>query len=248
MNSSFMVDQQIIEAVKGGDFVIEDPGGRKLIYSDGRKARDAGLDAHGYVLHARRIYSRHKAANRNEEWINLKTAKGFTFQPKELILIETYERISLSRKICGTIHSLARLTLLGFSHISTTVHPGWSEAVGSPQPLRIAIYNMGDLQVEIRDKHPIARMLLHQSEVGAEISAPTPEEVFQRADIAMEQYSDKTKREKRFMRISTGVVVTAVTLIIPSLLSDGFSLVEILKTIGIGLLALWTAYVFRHLE
>jgi deoxycytidine triphosphate deaminase len=248
MATSFLVDKLIIEAVKRGDLVIEDPGGRKLIDpTDGTPARDAGLDAHGYILHARRVCSWRKGFSAKEPWIDLKKAEKFVLRPKESVLIETYERLSLSRKICGTIHSLARLTLLGISHISTTVHPGWGTDEKGPQPLRIAICNLGHLTIEIRDKEPIARIIFHESETNAQTNAPLPEEVFQRVDNAIERHMKASADEQRNLRLSFLVILTASLLTILSILSEGISVVSVLKAIAMALLASWAAYIFREM-
>jgi len=245
MPASFLVDRLIIEAVKRGDLRIEDPGGRKLIDpADGKPARDSGLDAHGYILHARRLCSWRKG--RDKGWIDLKATGKFVLHPKELVLIETYERLSLSPNICATIHALARLTLLGLSHISTTVHPGWGK--DGPQPLRIALSNHGDLHFEIQDKEPLARILFYESETNAEINAPTPDEVFQRAENALNKHEAAAATQERLMRWTYIVVFTALLLIILSLLSDGLSVTEILfKGAAMTLIGLWAALIFRKM-
>ena len=248
MAASYLVDKLIIEAVKRGDLVIEDPGGRKLIDPiTGTPARDAGLDAHGYILHARRVCSWRKGFGTKEPWIDLKKVERFVLRPKELALIETYERLSLSRKICGTIYALARLTLLGLSHISTTVHPGWGTGGSGPQPLRIAICNLGSIPIEIRDKEPIARILFHESEADAQIEAPLPQEVFQRADNAIERHMEASAREQRLLRITYLVLITVFLLVIPSLFSEGVSVASVLKAIAMALVASWAAYIFREM-
>lgn len=247
MATSFLVDSLIVEAVKRGDLRIEDPDGRPLVDPrSGRLARDAGLDAHGYILHARHVCSWRKSPT-EEAWINLKKAGKFELHPKELVLIETYERLSLSPHICGTIHALARLTLLGLSHISTTVHPGWGTDESGPQPLRIAIYNLGDVKVPIQDKEPIARIIFYESEVDASINAPFPEEVFQRAERAIKQHKEEAVREQRFWRQTILLFITIFLLIIPSLISEGISIASVSKTIAMGLVALWVTHFFREM-
>ena len=162
MLTSFLVDPQIVDAVKEGELVIQDPDGREMLQKDGTRARDAQLDAHGYILRARLICSWRNG--NNEDWISLKEKNTYTLRPQEQVFIETYEHFYLCPSICGTIHALARLTLLGLSHISTTVHPGWGSPE-KPEALRIAITNMGQVPWVISDKEPIARMVFHESAI-----------------------------------------------------------------------------------
>ena len=247
MDASFLVDKQIVSAVQQGDLVIEDPGKRKLIDPvTGRPERDAELDAHGYILHARKIYSWRKTSG--DYIINLKERDDFILYPGESIFIETYEYLSFSPKLCGTIHSLARLTLLGFSHISTTVHPGWGQGEGS-QPLRIAITNLGKLELQIKDKEPIARLLLYKSDTAAEIRAPRPEEVFQRSEVAIqrhiEKHKEETSRTNRLVRWSIVAIVTILIIVVQPLFVDGATIEEMVKASAMTMVALWATYLFK---
>jgi deoxycytidine triphosphate deaminase len=202
MVAALLFDKLIIEAVKQGELVIEAPDGRKLIdprtgqLATGPDLPSPGLDAHRYVLHARRVCS--WRANTESPWIDLES-KDFVIHPGELVFIETYERLTLSRKICGTIHGLARLTLLGLSLVSsTTVHPGWGADQDGPQPLRIAFHNLGNLPVRIQYKNPIACILFYKSEVEAGIDPPPPRDVFRRMEDAIEQHKKTVARRRGY--------------------------------------------------
>jgi deoxycytidine triphosphate deaminase len=203
MVAALLFDKLIIEAVKQGELVIEAPDGRKLIdprtgqLATGPDLPSPGLDAHRYVLHARRVCS--WRANTESPWIDLES-KDFVIHPGELVFIETYERLTLSRKICGTIHGLARLALLGFSPVSsTTVHPGWGVGQDGPQPLRIAFHNLGNLSIKIRYKEPIACILFHKSEVEAEIPSPSPQTVFKMMEEAIERHKKTVARRRGYL-------------------------------------------------
>jgi hypothetical protein len=77
MVAALLFDKLIIEAVKQGELVIEAPDGRKLIdprtgqLATGPDLPSPGLDAHRYVLHARRVCS--WRANTESPWIDLES-------------------------------------------------------------------------------------------------------------------------------------------------------------------------------
>jgi deoxycytidine triphosphate deaminase len=202
MVAALLLDKLIIEAVKQGELVIEAPDGRKLIdprtgqLATGPDLPSPGLDAHRYILHARRVCS--WRANMESPWIDLES-KDFVIHRGELVFIETYERLTLSRKICGTIHGLARLALLGLSPVSsTTVHPGWGADQDGPQPLRIAFHNLGNLPIRIQYKDSIACILFYKSEVEAGIDPPSPRVVFRRMEDAIEQHKKTVARRRGY--------------------------------------------------
>lgn len=240
-NPSILMDIQIVQAVRDGELQIVDPGGRPLIEAGtGTRAEDSGLDAHGYVLHLRKLYSW-----REGKWISLKGGRSYVLHPDEFIIAETYEKLSLGRNVCATIHALARLTLQGISHISTTVHPGWGAS--SPEVLRIGIRNVAPWPITLRDKQRIARMLLWRSSSPAQlVSAPTARDIFQYMDAIIGEYQSVRNKQKKAVRILFLLMGTFFVIVVASLLSGSQSPVfDWFKVIGITLIGLWAAYVFK---
>lgn len=240
LQKSVLFDQQIVDAVKEGQLRIEDPGGRPLIDpASGATASDAGLDVHGYLLHVRRIYSW-----REGKWISLKGGKTYAVKPDEFIITETYEKFSFSRKICGTIHALARLTLQGISHISTTVHPGWGAK--SPDVFRIAIKNVGSSSITIRDKQEIARLLFWQgSEPASLLNPPSSDDIFQYMEEAIKAQQHARDKQARATRLLYPIFLTIILIVLMPIILGEPTIADWLKAFGFALIGLWAAYVFK---
>lgn len=82
--------------------------------------------------------------------------------PHDTVIVETYESVTLSKQLGGTIHSVATLTLTqGFSHISTTVDPGWRGK------LLISFHNHLDIPFELSFKKPFCTICLYQMQSEA---------------------------------------------------------------------------------
>ncbi len=238
---SILIDTQIVQAVRDGELQIVDPDGRPLIDAGtGTRSADSGLDAHGYVLHLRNLYSW-----REGKWISLKGGRSYVLRPDEFIIAETYEKLSLMRNVCATIHALARLTLQGISHISTTVHPGWGAS--SPEVLRIGVRNMAPWPITLRDKQRIARMLLCRSSIPAQlVSAPTAKDIFQYMDTIIGEYQRIRNRQSKAVKVLLLLVGTFFVIVVASLLPGNQSpIFDWLKALGAALIGLWAAYMFR---
>ncbi|MEW5720178.1 MAG: hypothetical protein AB1817_16245, partial [Chloroflexota bacterium] len=122
---------------------------------------------------------------------------------------------------------------------------GWGK--NGPQPFRIAVSNLGDLHIDVLDKEPIARMLFYHSVGMAETAAPTPDEVFQRAENAFTRHKAAAATKQRLMRISYLVLCSLVFLFIAILFAEGFSLAQVFKAAALGLVTLWSALIFRKM-
>ncbi len=81
------------------------------------------IDAHGIYLRANKIRS--WRAGLAVGFQQLDQFDDYLIEPGDFVTIETYEHIAIQKTLGGTIHSLARLSLVGLMGISTTVHPGW---------------------------------------------------------------------------------------------------------------------------
>lgn len=186
-------DVAIIEKIKAGEIQITDPDGKSVINTKtGAEIVPGLLQAHGYDLRAEAIYK----WGAMEDFQKLEQGDEIIIQPNQFVVIKTFERIRLSRNIGATIHSLARLTLLGMSHISTTIHPGWAENDDEPEQLTVAVYNVSRVKISLPALSPICRAVFFEV-VPASRPAPTSMQVRERFELVKhkmrDKYSSKTK-------------------------------------------------------
>ncbi|MEQ8997174.1 MAG: deoxycytidine deaminase [Coleofasciculus sp. B1-GNL1-01] len=108
--------------------------------------------------------------------------------PRDTVVIETLESISLSREVGATIHAMAtRVTSQGLSHISTTVDPGWTGK------LLISCHNYRDSPVELRFGDSLCTICFFRVESQAKGSVGRPPD---RDDI-WQQLREKANQEKQ---------------------------------------------------
>ncbi|MDB9430844.1 deoxycytidine deaminase [Microcystis aeruginosa CS-555/01A07] len=89
--------------------------------------------------------------------INIQEQKSIQIDPDDTVVIYTFESISLSMNISGTIHSIVRRVVIdGLSHISTTVDPGWNGQ------LLIAIHNYRDIPVVLNYKDRLCTICFYK--------------------------------------------------------------------------------------
>lgn len=132
-------DKDIKAALEAGDIVITP-------FSDG------SLTPVGYDLRVGEYafsWDRKKVINIPE----LRDEK-LVIGPGDSVIISTYEKIGLSPKIGGTVHSIVRLVTEGLSHVSTTLDPGW------PGP-RVAYPEGGHLLVRLHNTRKARLRLKH---------------------------------------------------------------------------------------
>lgn len=123
----------------------------------------------------------------NKHEIDIKQEKRIEIQPKDTVVIETLESMSISKEIAGTIHSMVSQTIpQGLSHISTTVVPGWRGK------LLISIHNYRDCSVELRFKDSFCTVCFYRVESESKASLGNPVD---RVDL-WRQLKDKAKEEK----------------------------------------------------
>lgn len=203
-------DQDIIDAVeRTGELVIKGPAGNDQI-KNGHAQDGFVLESMGFGLRIQEILS-----YRDGGKISWPNDKKYWLQPGELVIVETYERIALSKKLAGTIHGRARKSLMGEIGISTTIHPGWPGNAAKPMepaPLRVAVSNHGPSPLYLEQRgEPFCRVLLHQMLNEPNLEAPRQDEIFSDADKAFEVVQSRNKQrsllQKRWVQIVAGLVL-----------------------------------------
>lgn len=201
---TFLTDTLIIRRMRSGELKIVNPEGQPVIEPSTGIEREPGqFEAHGYDLRAGDVYSW-----RVGNWVNLRQKGQYALRPGEFVIVKTYESVTLGKRIAATLHSRARLTLLGFSHISTTVHPGWGET--SPAPFVIAVHNVGKATLPIQYKQPFCRMIFYESAEEASREAPTLERVTEMFTTAIA----KQKEALNVRRKAIGWVLVCISVIL----------------------------------
>ena len=98
--------------------------------------------------------------------ISVKEERQITIDPGDTVLLSVRERIQTSKKIAGTIHSKVSLVSRGFSHVSTTVDPGWKGE------LTVLISNVRDIPLTLKFEQPFCTLVLHKTFSPATKEAP----------------------------------------------------------------------------
>ncbi|MEQ9355259.1 dCTP deaminase [Coleofasciculus chthonoplastes] len=127
--------------------------------------------------------------NKREE--NIERDGGIEIEPRDTVVIETLESITLSREVGATIHAMAtRVNSQGLSHISTTVDPGWTGK------LLISCHNYRDSPVELRLGDSFCTVCFFRVDSQAKVSVGRPPD---RDDI-WQQLIEKASQEKQQLR------------------------------------------------
>ncbi|NJL84107.1 MAG: deoxycytidine deaminase [Chloroflexaceae bacterium] len=93
---------------------------------------------------------------------NIEQDKKIEIRPGDTVVIQTFEKISLSKNVAGTIHSMvSRVVPNALSHISTTVDPGWSGK------MLVSFHNFRDTSVVLEYKSPFCTICFYQVKQGA---------------------------------------------------------------------------------
>jgi dCTP deaminase len=99
---------------------------------------------------------------------SIKNEKQIVIDPGDTVLISVREKIQVSKNIGGTIHSKVSLVSRGFSHISTTVDPGWKGE------MTILISNTITTPLTLYFEEPFCTLVLYRTESPATKEAPEP--------------------------------------------------------------------------
>jgi len=198
-------DQAILERIRTGDIQLVGPDGQPVINPTTGRERELGqLQAHGYDLRVNRVFSWG-----TNSWIDLADGERYTIKPGEFVVVGTYERIRLSRNVAATVHAMARMTIAGLNHISTTVHPGWAEDEPEPRYLLVAVSNVSKAPLTIKRRQRFCRLLFYDVSPSSVTAAPNLEMIKRRF------YDIRATMQPRYARVNivkgVGLVVIVVS-------------------------------------
>jgi deoxycytidine triphosphate deaminase len=97
---------------------------------------------------------------RDIKQVDISNSKPLLLRPNDTALIITVEEVKMKPNIAGTIHSKVSLASLGFSHISTTIDPGWGNQGGH---LLIQISNQGTIPLELKLRDPFCTVVFYRT-------------------------------------------------------------------------------------
>lgn len=83
--------------------------------------------------------------------------------PGESMLVATNEGVSVSSSIGGSLYATVRNTDVGFSHVSTTIDPGWKGK------LQIGFVNATKIRQELNILDPICKVRFHRFDTPTEV-------------------------------------------------------------------------------
>lgn len=122
---------------------------------------------------------------------NIERTGTLEIGPKDTVVIETYESVSLSKNISATIHAMATLTIEhSLSHISTTIDPGWTGT------MLIAIHNPRKTSVQLDFKSSFCTVCFYQVKSQSQIALGREPD---RADLwrRLKNIANQQKNEER---------------------------------------------------
>lgn len=161
--------------------------------------------------------------------------RPYKIRPREVVIIETYESIGLSKKYAATVHTLATLSLRGSIGISTTIHPGWpnKDLTGKDRHSRISVafVNISQYHIPLSKGDKFCRLLIHETSSEPDRRAPSIEDVTRslqeiRNDIA------KQKSKKRNLFILAFIIfITAAIVIFMMASKDSDLIITLLATL-----------------
>ena len=111
---------------------------------------------------------------KKRHFLNVGKEREIVIEPGDTVLISTLEDVSISRAVAGTIHSKVSLVSYGFTHISTTVDPGWRGK------MLIQIGNTRRIPLTLKYGDPFCTLVFYKTETPAEMPSVKPPE---RSDI-----------------------------------------------------------------
>jgi dCTP deaminase len=100
--------------------------------------------------------------------ISIKDEKQITIDPGDTVLLAVREKIQVSKNVGGTIHSKVSLVSRGYSHISTTLDPGWKGE------MTILISNTRSIPLTLEFEQPFCTLVLSKTKSPATKEAPEP--------------------------------------------------------------------------
>ncbi|WP_414585030.1 dCTP deaminase domain-containing protein [Scytonema sp. PCC 10023] len=124
---------------------------------------------------------------KNKREFDIEQERRIEIEPNDTVVIETLESVSLSKEVGATIHAMAtRAVLQGFSHISTTIDPGWTGK------LLISVHNYRDSSVELRFRDSFCTVCFYKTESESKVPLGRPVD----RDDLWQGLLEKAKEEK----------------------------------------------------
>lgn len=237
--SNLDIIQKIIEK----EIVIEEPDGTSVIDIPTKSERRPGqLQGHGYDMRVGAIYSW-----QNRKWNELQNGEHYDVKPGEFLLVRTYEHILLGKQVSATISSLARHTLPGLSHISTTIHPGWCGKGDKTEQLIVAIQNISRITVTLTQGSAFCRLMFFQLAQKATLPPPDLDQVmreFQGYRIRLEKQYSRQRKVIGWLLIVMSVAFAAVILWWIEHQYSNYTNISI--PVVVAVLTIWLGYVRRR--
>lgn len=229
-------DSDIIKNIQSQDIELVNSLFEPVINtSTGKEVEPGQLHPHGYDFRSDAVYSWEKG-----KWIELSNEREYQIEASEFVIVRTYEKVRLSDKIAALIHSKTRHTLLGMSHISTAIHPGWSFNEGKPGPLLIGVTNLSKAPILLRYKDAICRATFFEMSSTPIRSSPSYEQVVHNFETAKHiltrRYDIYTKLKGAFFLIillfGAGVLLYFTTTYSSKFTSAAIAVVMAAVTVG----------------
>lgn len=174
-------DQDSKEKIQAGEIVLVEPGGRSVIDTVAGHERSQGqLQAHGYDLRPEAIQDWS-----GSDWHRLQQGKDYPLMPRSFVVVRTHERVQASNNAAATISAMARKTLLGLTHVSTTVHPGWAASEEDPEPFFVAVANPSRAPITLSSGEGFCRSVFFETKTPATLPPPSIQSVRAGMDEAM---------------------------------------------------------------
>ncbi len=104
---------------------------------------------------------------KSKKIVNIQQQGKLEIEAGDTVVIKTLEKITLSKSISGTIHSMVSKSVIqGLSHISTTVDPDWK---GS---LLVTVHNHLDTSTELKFKEEFCTICFYQVKTESVVNLP----------------------------------------------------------------------------
>lgn len=140
--------------------------------------------------------------------ISIKDEKQITIDPGDTVLLSVREKIQVSKNVGGTIHSKVSLVSRGYSHISTTVDPGWKGE------LTILISNARRTPLTLEFEEPFCTLVLYKTESPATKEAPEPRALpeFFKSLLKLEEKLSWRRRIRNALSRKPSIIIVSILL------------------------------------
>lgn len=142
---------------------------------------------------------------RKRKFVNIEKGGKIVINPGETVLVSTMENVSVSNRIAGTIHSKVSLSF-GFSHVSTTVDPGWK---GN---MLVQIGNIRKVPLTLEYGQPFCTLVLHETKSAAKKEPPKRPNLEKFIEFLLKEDEARVSRIKRILASRIWSTVISVLL------------------------------------